>query len=1046
MIRFLLLTLAILGTAHADSLSFTSQPTGSAFERFVHTAIPTGFGDGDFSLQFWIQPASASLGTCNGGSPSTLRTVWCSDDPGHYSGSCWWCDANFLLDGHNNTSSATWSNGTLDVQIADDGQVVRVLFGDGTEGTTCTDSDGAGPLLCASDRTGGLHVVSNTGNPLTLIGNWTHVAFVRDCNAGETNSTLYLYINGTLEDTETTADCTAMYTTWWDDWAGFPAAQQGWYWGVEKQAAIGVLNEYPDYKGLLDEIGLHTEALSQAQITALQSARPEIPDANMPMYWVFGEGSGATINNTAGSAFSGTLTNGTWSTTDRWGGELIFVDDDARGGGDDCEGDDGDGTYADPYGSLHYAGDQLTAGDVLMIRDGIYRESFPAFSPYPCGNPARVLSIESVSGTASTPTLIRPYGNEDVVIDTTVVGYGPWTQCESDSQCGACTGINAPGTTSYQNIYYTGYNMGSNPRTQIYVDPVRITDGTPAPGARLGYITADPRSGDDFSTTCSNINSMEEGSLTIQGGSTNQQTVWIPGGTDPDSSDIVCSSEVGNCGAYAIYIGSSDFIRVSGKGNDGQKHLQTLGGRFPVFITGARDIDLDNFYIHNGGDSDYGNAIRTEVAVDRLLIDNVDIEDVTAEGVAFYGGGVASCGASEAHDVIQIRNSTITSPGQDRKGMASKTSTLGDGIFGKGAANVIVRNNTVTDTARDGIMISPHDDCDSADWLVTYNTVSAACEMPRDGECAALGVKQHTSGASITALAQRNIFRRNVAYDIDGEMPGFSGLAEPTVQGIRQTALGPGGSGSCTGLGSCSEFQGNNSFVLNTIDVSAGQGNGIFLNIADSNVLDDDVQGNLLIGNSSATVFLADTSGGLGTWGGQTYWPPNSGDSAIANAGSCTRATATSCDSDAVQSAPSFSTGYRLAAAAAQVDGGSAITTATNSGSSSTSLNVGTTRSFFTTAANYPTRSGRIMLPWGVSNDKILIAPISGGLPDFSGSYVIEEVTAKTATNLTLANPQTWTSGWGVWLWESLGQREMYGLGPDIGGIERVYAPAPVLQ
>jgi hypothetical protein len=102
--------------------------------------------------------------------------------------------------------------------------------------------------------------------PSLLDGAWHRVGLVRRWS-GATDSRLELWIDGGLVATETSPARTDM-TAWWDGWSGFPGGQEGWFWGAEKQAAIGVLAQYEDYKGPLDEIRLFDRALAPAELAA----------------------------------------------------------------------------------------------------------------------------------------------------------------------------------------------------------------------------------------------------------------------------------------------------------------------------------------------------------------------------------------------------------------------------------------------------------------------------------------------------------------------------------------------------------------------------------------------------------------------------------------------------------------------------------------------------------------------------------------------------------------------------------------------------------
>ena len=65
-----------------------------------------------------------------------------------------------------------------------------------------------------------------------------------------------------------------MQATYGSTWAGFPAGQEGWFWGAEKQVALaGGLSQYEDFKGCLDEICFWNRAKSAEEI-AVEGQNP----------------------------------------------------------------------------------------------------------------------------------------------------------------------------------------------------------------------------------------------------------------------------------------------------------------------------------------------------------------------------------------------------------------------------------------------------------------------------------------------------------------------------------------------------------------------------------------------------------------------------------------------------------------------------------------------------------------------------------------------------------------------------------------------------
>ena len=85
----------------------------------------------------------------------------------------------------------------------------------------------------------------------------------------------------------------------------------------------------------------------------------------------------------------------------------------ASSGGDN----DNAGTLAAPFETLQYAVNQLTAGDILYIREGVYRET---------------ITIDE-DGTSGNLITIQNYNNEVVTIDGTVDVTGTWSSYGSVS-------------------------------------------------------------------------------------------------------------------------------------------------------------------------------------------------------------------------------------------------------------------------------------------------------------------------------------------------------------------------------------------------------------------------------------------------------------------------------------------------------------------------------------------------------------------------------------------------------------------------------------
>lgn len=276
--------------APAGSLVFVTNASDDNEYARLNT-LPDGFGDAEFTFEIRIR-ADNTIGT---GDTSTQdsenqRTLWSSNNNGLYSASDWWFAGNFLLDGHNN---AQFFSGTFSIQIVNSGRV-RWLFGDGS---------------AADARLGDLHACQ--GSTSILDGSAHTITCVRR-NDGGSGSILELYLDGVLEDTETTTARTNMATTYWDSWTGYPSSpsQIGWFFGAEKQACLNILNQYEDFKDRIGEIRFWNVARSAAQIFGARSATIDINAPGLVGVYRLAESGGSTCADWKGSGGSIVLNNG----------------------------------------------------------------------------------------------------------------------------------------------------------------------------------------------------------------------------------------------------------------------------------------------------------------------------------------------------------------------------------------------------------------------------------------------------------------------------------------------------------------------------------------------------------------------------------------------------------------------------------------------------------------------------------------------------------------------------------------------------------------
>ncbi len=277
--------------AHSDSLDWKLS-SASNFDYGRQVTIPTGFGDGEFTLELWIRPDdNFPIGSTASGAEQLNN--WSNTDLAPYSSDGWWFAGNFLLDGHNNAGS-NFQNGTFTLQFYGSGRV-RWLFGDGA---------------AAGARVGSVHSVgapASIGAPSLLDGQWHHLAMVRRFS-GVSSSSLELWIDGVLIDTETSTSRTDM-RQWWDNWSGFPANQRFWAWGAEKQAAVGQLSQYEDYKGLIDELRFWSHARTTTELSTEWNEPVNGTESGLVGWYAFSEGSGSSACNTVTPAQCMSLVN-----------------------------------------------------------------------------------------------------------------------------------------------------------------------------------------------------------------------------------------------------------------------------------------------------------------------------------------------------------------------------------------------------------------------------------------------------------------------------------------------------------------------------------------------------------------------------------------------------------------------------------------------------------------------------------------------------------------------------------------------------------------
>lgn len=337
-----------MADADASSLQLVQNAAGN-HEYGKQVSIPSGFGTGEFTFEIWLKPnGSYPVGPVTPSTPEQLVN-WSNVDIQPYSSSGWWFSGNFLLDGHNNN---VFQNGTFSLQFYGGGRV-RWSFGDGWNA-------GAGGHWS-------VQAYSASTTPSLLDGNWHHVACVRRWSGGS-SALLELWIDGDLIATQATPVRTNMQTAYWGSWSGFPSNEDGWFFGAEKQAAIGDrINQYEDYKGLVDEMRFWSRAKSVQELENNWAVAVTGNETELVGWYRLNEGGGTSTCNaiTSSDCIQLVRTNSShWVAEDApVGGPLnpnyVYVDFGAAG--------PGNGSQSLPFSTLGAAVGAVNAGSTIEI-------------------------------------------------------------------------------------------------------------------------------------------------------------------------------------------------------------------------------------------------------------------------------------------------------------------------------------------------------------------------------------------------------------------------------------------------------------------------------------------------------------------------------------------------------------------------------------------------------------------------------------------------------------------------------------------------------
>jgi hypothetical protein len=502
----------------------------------------------------------------------------------------------------------------------------------------------------------------------------------------------------------------------------------------------------------------------------------------------------------------------------------------------DCSADaegSATGTLAAPWKNLQFAGKQLVCGDTLNIRRGTYRVSHAGFGNGTgvCENgsngDASVLYLKQTC-PANNPIAIQPYdpgsGPETVIIDgtsTQIDDASPathWTQCESPSQCGACTGLALQDFT--RTFYSEAYNFSSADTEQVWIDPAcNEADTGCTNGAHTGTRLRWHETGN--SGSCADLNLLDGACLTGWSkpacGSFNSRAlhnamvVRLPDSmadANPDHHVVKVSCQQGTCANVPVLFDGATNIQLRGRG----KLFVKYGYTGISLSAGANNVLIDGVSINAAGGRDYGQCLRASNGNNNTIQHSVCAESAS-EGIAFYGGANCACqeitGNVAQYNTIHDNGYASSNCPASAVGTCSDSgalSVLDDGIIMKSCSNCVARGNTIYSTGRGGVKIISDanygafstaqtcpgtliNTCASSNNIVEQNIIRDTCTSLganlRTDSCAGLLVQAFHGGE-----LDGSVLRNNSVYHIYGPSPARSVFPAVLIDsGVTNTTI-----------------------------------------------------------------------------------------------------------------------------------------------------------------------------------------------------------------------------------------------------------------
>ena len=281
-----------------------------------------------------------------------------------------------------------------------------------------------------------------------------------------------------------------------------------------------------------------------------------------------------------------------------YAGNHYFV---STAGNDSAAGDE-----SNPWLTINHAVAQLNPGDILYIREGVYRENY-------------IGSFKANRYTENDRIIVRNYPGESVIVNG---------------------GIDASGEANWE-------AAGDNQNVYYYKDALNTTYKNVSIGGRplrLMMAYNDYTSGEASYLTGENQWARAKGLTEVIGDE--RVWVWAPQNENPGQYSI----EISFAGSVFRFLRGADYITVEG--------ITVENAYYPIQVW-SDHVHLKNLTIRNA----YGDAIKVEGwngsggRWDSLngLVENCDIYNFGESGIDITGGDLWTVRKNDIHDTVAVR-------------------------------------------------------------------------------------------------------------------------------------------------------------------------------------------------------------------------------------------------------------------------------------------------------------------------------------------------------------------------------------------------------